>query len=420
MITGSTLVNGTITVIIDNGKQILTARTDHPKWNEIVTAFKAQDENKLLELFSLKRVVEKYSSGKISICDNVVSYNNQILHGVDVDRILGFLREGLPYIPIANYMERKFNNPSKRAIDEMYNFLEHRNMPLTPEGKIIAYKGVGRDYYSIQGNLQTVVLQGKTDFQGRILNEIGATIEVERRCVDDDYKKDCSTGLHAGSLKYATGWGPVTVLVEIDPADVVSVPSDCECQKLRCCKYKVLGEYTGPLPSTYTTEFSQTPSELPTNDVFVDDNDDTSGGYSDYDDYPNYDNEPPLNNLVDNVFDSYKNREEKLIDDIYRNNDPISTMENEGGLVLKEPTTSKDIEQNTNATEPNKVTEVNESKSSAKYMQGYSRGIEDGKGHNCRIYKEEDLKGLKSQATKDYISGYNDGYRNGRKDYKKK
>ena len=28
--------------------------------------------------------------------------------------------------------------------------------------------------------------------------------------------------------------------VEIDPADVVSVPKDCDCQKLRTSKYKVV------------------------------------------------------------------------------------------------------------------------------------------------------------------------------------
>ena len=33
------------------------------------------------------------------------------------------------------------------------------------------------------------------------------------------------------------------MVVEIDPSDVVSVPHDCECQKLRTSKYKVVGLY---------------------------------------------------------------------------------------------------------------------------------------------------------------------------------
>ena len=42
------------------------------------------------------------------------------------------------------------------------------------------------------------------------------------------------------------------MVVEIDPSDVVSVPHDCDCQKLRTSKYKVVGHYetidAPPLP----------------------------------------------------------------------------------------------------------------------------------------------------------------------------
>jgi acyl carrier protein len=103
--------------------------------------------------------------------------------------------------------------------------------------------------------VETVVLQGEVDSTGRLLNKVGATIEVERSSVDDDFRQGCSHGLHAGSLSYAKGWGQRVVLVEIDPADVVSVPEDCNCQKLRCCKYTIVGEYSGPMPDTLTTEF---------------------------------------------------------------------------------------------------------------------------------------------------------------------
>ena len=33
------------------------------------------------------------------------------------------------------------------------------------------------------------------------------------------------------------------MVVEIDPSDVVSVPLDCDCQKLRTSKYKVVAHY---------------------------------------------------------------------------------------------------------------------------------------------------------------------------------
>jgi len=261
MITAMSLTNGTLTVIIDNGTKILTARNDHPKWNEIVDAFKAENEPLLQALISLKAVVETYSVGELSINTTGVTYKGNPVHSVDATRIMAFLKEGLPYKPLANYMARKMANPSARAITELYNFLEHKNMPITPEGKIIAYKGVRSDFYSVHGNKTTVVKQGTVDTNGRIFNCIGATIEVERSSVDDDFRHGCSFGLHAGSLSYAKGWGNRVVLVEIDPADVVSVPADCNCQKLRCCKYKIIGEYTGPMPEHFTNEFSDDDEE---------------------------------------------------------------------------------------------------------------------------------------------------------------
>ena len=255
MITAMSLTNGTLTVVRDGGAEILTARNDHPRWNDILAAFKARNEPELQKLLSLKAVVEEYSVGQLTVNSTGVLYHGQPVHTLDAERVMAFLRDGLPYKPLANYMA-KLGNVSARVKAELYKFLEHKHMPITEEGKIIAYKGVRHDFYSKMGNTQTIVLQGEVNSKGQILNSIGSTIEVERSSVDDNYKNHCSFGLHAGSLAYAKGWADRVILIEIDPADVVSVPDDCNCQKLRCCKYKVMGEYTGPMPHAYAPEFS--------------------------------------------------------------------------------------------------------------------------------------------------------------------
>ena len=50
------------------------------------------------------------------------------------------------------------------------------------------------------------------------------------------------------------------MVVEIDPADVVSVPNDCDCQKLRTAKYKVVGHYetveAPPMEDGYNDDYS--------------------------------------------------------------------------------------------------------------------------------------------------------------------
>jgi hypothetical protein len=92
---------------------------------------------------------------------------------------------------------------------------------------------------------------------GAIDNHVGQSPRMDRRFVCDDFNQGCGPGLHVGSLDYAIGWaggeGRV-VIVEVDPADVVSVPND-EHSKLRACAYTVVGEYTEKLPDVYTDEF---------------------------------------------------------------------------------------------------------------------------------------------------------------------
>jgi hypothetical protein len=132
-------------------------------------------------------------------------------------------------------------NPSRRAVNELYSFLAHKNMPITDAGTFLAYKSVRSDY---------------TDHHtGNFNNSIGNTLQMIRNNVCDDHNQGCSVGFHAGSLEYASSFGgqdSILLIVEIDPADVVSVPSDCNCQKLRTCKYKVVAKYDGPLPQHYT------------------------------------------------------------------------------------------------------------------------------------------------------------------------
>lgn len=148
------------------------------------------------------------------------------------------------------FIEKLLANPSERAREELYRFLSFKELPITEEGNFIAYKGVNTDLTSIHGNKKTRVLEGKVLPDGRILNEIGSTITVLTEDVDTDHTNYCSCGLHVGSYKYASSFGRIILAVEVNPTDVVSVPTDCESQKCRVSSYKVLnpieGEFTAP------------------------------------------------------------------------------------------------------------------------------------------------------------------------------
>ena len=66
---------------------------------------------------------------------------------------------------------------------------------------------------------------------------------MERYDVDDNRDNTCSTGLHFCSKDYLNSFGGArTVIVKINPRDVVSIPSDYNQTKGRACRYEVVGE----------------------------------------------------------------------------------------------------------------------------------------------------------------------------------
>ena len=76
-------------------------------------------------------------------------------------------------------------------------------------------------------------------------NSPGTIVEMERYKVDDNKDQTCSTGLHFCGMSYLPHFGGSdsrTVIVKIDPADVVSIPSDYNGAKGRACRYEVIGE----------------------------------------------------------------------------------------------------------------------------------------------------------------------------------
>lgn len=188
---------------------------------------------------SIKEAVQE---GFVIVGDSV-SYQDERLPQVLANKVLALIAENLPVDSFVKFWANLRQNLSYTAIIELYDFLSYKALPITEDGCFLAYKGVDFNYYSVTGNVETRVLQGETDNGGHIYNKIGTRIEVDRRDVCDDRTRGCAPGLHAGSLDYARGWGAKTLIVKINPKDVVSIPSDCAYQKLRCSAYEVVAEF---------------------------------------------------------------------------------------------------------------------------------------------------------------------------------
>ena len=225
-------LSGFITVVLDGERHSINA--GNGMFSKALEAYKVNDWDAFIGCVNptirLKSLYASYEG--IEVKDGNLYVFDEPVHSTLATRVLSFLEAGLDCVHLFKFILKLNLNPSKRAVDELYTFLEHRALPITDNGNFLAYKAVREDY---------------TDkYTGKFLNTIDAVLEMPRNKVDDDKNIGCSYGFHAGTVEYAKdfmGREGHLMIVEINPADVVSIPTDCQFQKLRTSKYKVAGEY---------------------------------------------------------------------------------------------------------------------------------------------------------------------------------
>lgn len=236
MISHIITVSGVTAVI--GGKEY-TCTADNPSYREVIDAIlNHEDEQTIADLFDTANAVSRYTLGNVTISKDGTSlfFKGEEVHNVVVDRILRFMTSGLPVDPLIRFLERLLANPSRRSTQELYKFLEHQFLPITEDGCFLGYKAITHDW--------------KDKYTKTVDNSIGAKPSMPRAQVDDDFRNGCSYGFHVGAKEYATGFASGddhVVIVKVDPANVVSVPEDCEYQKLRTTSYEVVCEYEGEL-----------------------------------------------------------------------------------------------------------------------------------------------------------------------------
>jgi hypothetical protein len=251
--------DGLVTVVCGSSYSF---RNDHPNYVQLVDAIKNEDEVKFHKFYNKEAVINNYVAennfaGVVEVKEGEVFYNGKLVHSTLSRRIVEFQEKGLPFEPLVKFMEKLYQNPSNQSISELYEFLEHTNMPITNDGDFLAYKTVKSDYWSkTAGTLR--LIKGTANEDGYIYNGIGEEIECHRGDVDDNRSNTCSTGLHFSNESYCrTSFyddGDKTIIVKVNPKDVVSIPPDHDAQKARTCRYVVVEDYISTLPETYINE----------------------------------------------------------------------------------------------------------------------------------------------------------------------
>lgn len=228
-----TLSDHSITVFVDG--KMRTVLSGSKNFDLLYAHLKGaeHDAKTILKLSDREETIRQSSAGsKVEVHDGIVTYNGEVVYGAVTDKLLDLLDAGFDAGPWIKFLEKLMDNPSYRSRKCLYEFLDHFNAPITPEGNFIAFKRVRSDWKDIHS--------------GTMDNSIGSTVKMDRAKVDDDPQHTCSSGLHVCADEYLRGYasehGNRTLVVEVNPANVVAVPYDYNFSKMRVCEYKVLAE----------------------------------------------------------------------------------------------------------------------------------------------------------------------------------
>lgn len=236
-INGWTITDQNVVVSYD-GETHIVKRSDSLA-DRLIKALKEGRQGDIPGLVSAAARIETFSKGAFRVENGRVMINGVAAPEVISNKIVKFSNDGLPFQPLLKFAAKLQENPSFRAVNELYQFLEKNDHPITESGNFIAYKKVRDDFKDVHS--------------GTFDNSVGRLVEVPRNQVDEDSNRTCSYGLHVANWDYAHQFyaGGVMLEVEVSPADVVAIPTDYNQSKMRCCRYRVLGIVTSPyLPET--------------------------------------------------------------------------------------------------------------------------------------------------------------------------
>jgi hypothetical protein len=269
--------SGRIAVVV-NGRDY-SVEPAHPAYKEIRQAIKDGNEALIVEKLDIGKVISDFTEGKIKILGGQILHGDRPIGGALVNRIMQFMGQQLPFEPLVKFLDNLMENPSKRAVDELYRWVDRQDCPITEDGCFLGYKylnkagihEVGRPIGEPENTEIYVDVHSKT-----IRQWIGKVVTMERNQVDDNWGVLCSEGLHVGSSQYSYS-GDVRVMVKVNPRDVVSVPTE-DAEKLRTCAYEIIRvyekDYNTPLVNAQGDQY-----QPPRQDEDLDDDDD-----DDYDD----------------------------------------------------------------------------------------------------------------------------------------
>jgi len=224
--------NGTLSIMIDG--KMKNVENTHLNYGTIIDKINREDYDGILELIDLVTSVKENLSARESqfvLEGGYIVYKGEPLNDFMSGRIIDMMAENHNLGYLEKFIDNLYQNPSYRAVNSLYEFLEHGGIPINSNGNFLVYKKVRANYMDIHS--------------GTFDNSVGKVCSMPRFKVDENPDNTCSYGLHVCSFDYLPHFGggfDRVVICEVNPKDVVAIPKDYNNTKMRVCEYKVIGE----------------------------------------------------------------------------------------------------------------------------------------------------------------------------------
>lgn len=245
-----------VTLIVpgDPESPYIASTASHGSIQSIVEAVRHGDAytdlHGILPLFSPegmlnKAVADANLSARVRVENGEVLLDGEPVNTTLSDLILRLLGEGDVGVRAwVRFLERIESNPNDHSRTMLFDWMQAMGdeLRVTPDGLMVGYKGVTTDADGTPVSIThgPAIVDGK-EVDGAVPNYIGAVVEMARDSVEHNPARGCSRGLHVGTFDYAKGFSRGLVLeCHVDPADVVSVPTDCGWAKVRTSRYTVV------------------------------------------------------------------------------------------------------------------------------------------------------------------------------------
>lgn len=206
-----------------------------PDGKKALKAIIENNDKKLTDIFkhcSIEYVLKNFKSKNITIKNMKFYYKEKQINNSLTRHIVEIYRKKKPIEAFVRFFENVMKNPSDASRNELYDFMLSTKLPLTSRGTFLAYRSITSDW--------------KDQHTRSMDNSIGKIVSMPRSAVNADRTQTCSTGLHFCGQEYNNNWifcpphGRLLTIVEVNPKDVVSIPTDYNNQKGRCCKFRII------------------------------------------------------------------------------------------------------------------------------------------------------------------------------------